>query len=81
MMKSDHNSNNASTSTGGADSKIQTDLITLSKQIELCRTMLGSTPLSQRQCNKALLAIVGFLEACVPHMVELVNVAAQGALS
>mmetsp|Transcript_22492 Transcript_22492/g.33139 ORF Transcript_22492/g.33139 Transcript_22492/m.33139 type:complete len:176 (+) Transcript_22492:255-782(+) len=81
MMKSDHNSNHASSSTGGADSKILTDLETLSDQIELCQTMLGSTPPSQRQHDEALLAVVGFLEACVPRMVELVDAAAQGALS
>jgi len=83
-MKSDHNSNgsnHASSSTGGADSKILTDLETLSDQIELCQTMLGSTPPSQRQHDEALLAVVGFLEACVPRMVELVDAAAQGALS
>eukprot|EP00957_Ditylum_brightwellii_P166129 12648175-Ditylum_brightwellii.AAC.1 len=69
MMKSDHNSNgsnHASTSTGGVDSKILTDLTALSNQTKLCQTMLGSTPPSQHQHNEALLAIVGFLEACVP---------------
>eukprot|EP00957_Ditylum_brightwellii_P034358 2606938-Ditylum_brightwellii.AAC.1 len=70
MMKSDNNSN-----------KIQTDLTTLSDQIKLCQTMLGSTPPSQHQHNKALLAVVGLLKACVPQMVELVDTAAQGALS
>eukprot|EP00957_Ditylum_brightwellii_P096693 7364598-Ditylum_brightwellii.AAC.1 len=83
MMKSDHNSNrsnHASTSTGRADSKILTDLTTLSDQIKLYQTMLGSTPPSQCQHNKALLVVVGFLEACMPKMVELVDVAAQGAL-
>eukprot|EP00957_Ditylum_brightwellii_P038450 2906351-Ditylum_brightwellii.AAC.1 len=72
MMKSD-----ASTSTGEADSKILTDLTALSNQIELCQTMLGSTPPSQRQHNEALLAVVGFLEACVPQMVDLVDAAVQ----
>eukprot|EP00957_Ditylum_brightwellii_P052607 3989063-Ditylum_brightwellii.AAC.1 len=42
--------------------------------------MLGSTPPSQRQHIKALLAIVGFLEVCVPQMVELVDAAAQGVM-
>jgi hypothetical protein len=31
--------------------------------------------------NEALLTVIGFLEACVPRMVELIEAAAQGALS
>jgi len=69
------------------DAKIMADLDTVVEKIDLCDSMLqqrqvasaggnGSTPNTEE-----LLTVIGFLEACAPRMVELVEVAAQGALS
>ncbi len=55
------------------------DLATLEDKISLCQSMLNESGASI-DTNEALLAVIGFLEACVPRMVELIDVAAQGAL-
>jgi hypothetical protein len=66
------------------DSKVLNDLNTLIEKMELCDNMLhpgaGEARLSVKT-SEAMLAVVGFLEACAPRMVELVEAAAQGALS
>mmetsp|Transcript_8499 Transcript_8499/g.11698 ORF Transcript_8499/g.11698 Transcript_8499/m.11698 type:complete len:207 (-) Transcript_8499:470-1090(-) len=83
MMHSEHTTTTTTTTTtssSSADSKILTDLSTLSDQIELCQSMLGTSTYPHTS-NEALLAVIGFLEACVPRMVELVDAAAQGALN
>lgn len=63
------------------DAKVLADLSTLSEKIALCQAMLvnagGPATLG---ADEALLAVIGFLEACVPRMVELIEAAAQGAL-
>ena len=63
------------------DSKVLGDLATLSEQISLCQSMLpnagGSAAVDD---DEALLTVIGFLEACAPRVVELIEAAAQGAL-
>ena len=41
----------------------------------------ASSDINDDDANEALLTVIGFLEACVPRMVELIEAAAQGALS
>mmetsp|Transcript_38823 Transcript_38823/g.81614 ORF Transcript_38823/g.81614 Transcript_38823/m.81614 type:complete len:235 (+) Transcript_38823:110-814(+) len=86
MMQSSH-SNASQTSTSisannmSPDEKVLQDLSTLSEQITLCQSMLvNAGPTSSIDANEALLTVIGFLEACVPRMVELIEAAAQGAL-
>mmetsp|Transcript_26566 Transcript_26566/g.55777 ORF Transcript_26566/g.55777 Transcript_26566/m.55777 type:complete len:210 (+) Transcript_26566:97-726(+) len=76
MMQSDHN---YSSYLPPADEKVMGDLATLEDKISLCQSMLNESGASI-DTNEALLAVIGFLEACVPRMVELIDVAAQGAL-
>merc|ERR1712038_1600011 len=57
------------------DTKILSDLSVVQEKITLCRSMLieiGTT--SQIDSNESLLAIIGFLEACVPRVRELIDV-------
>ncbi|KAL9180416.1 hypothetical protein ACHAXT_008386 [Thalassiosira profunda] len=82
MMQSSH----SQAPGGGAaaadpDAKIRKDLSSLSEQISLCQSMLANAgPLSSISANEALLTVIGFLEACVPRMVELISAASTGAL-
>ena len=73
----------ATRTTTPADTKILKDLETLTEKMELCQSMLnpgaGDPKLSLE--SEAMLAVVGFLEACSPRVVELVEAAATGALS
>jgi hypothetical protein len=64
------------------DEKIMHDLSTLSDQILLCQSMLSSatTTASSSTPDEALLTVIGYLEACVPRMIDLIEAAAQGAL-
>jgi hypothetical protein len=72
-------------SIGPADQKILEDLRTLDEQIELCLDMWKATdrhPMNDlATSDEALLGVIGFLEACVPRMVELIEAATQGVLS
>eukprot|EP00986_Skeletonema_menzelii_P021116 scaffold33253_cov160-Skeletonema_menzelii.AAC.2 len=83
MMQSTHSAgsgiqqNNATAS--NPDEKVLTDLVTLTDQINLCQSMLAQAG-SSIDGDEALLSVIGFLEACVPRMVELIEAAAQGAL-
>jgi len=74
----------ASRSTAAAvdpDAKVLSDLSALSGQIELCGSMLKlAGPLSSIKEDDALLAVIGFLEASAPRMVELIEAAAGGSL-
>jgi hypothetical protein len=66
------------------DAKIVANLNTLQEKLDLCQSMLqpgDGTPAPSLKNNDALLGVIGFLEACAPRMVELVEAAAQGALS
>merc|ERR1712060_14726 len=62
------------------DDKVLSDIATLSEQIDLCTEMLREEGKIDSN-NDALLGVIGFLEACVPRMVELVEAAAQGILN
>lgn len=89
MMQSSHSTSsgtqNAATSSN-PDQKIRTDLATLTDQINLCQSMLAQQQASSSSSgshysidgDEALLTVIGFLEACVPRMVELIESAAQG---
>jgi hypothetical protein len=49
--------------------------------MELCQKMLNpgdGSPAPSLQNNETMLTVVGFLEACAPRMVELVEAGAQG---
>mmetsp|Transcript_15210 Transcript_15210/g.19382 ORF Transcript_15210/g.19382 Transcript_15210/m.19382 type:complete len:226 (+) Transcript_15210:47-724(+) len=84
MMQSTHHSTSSGTQTAAAssnpDQKVLTDLGTLTDQINLCQSMLAQAGFSI-DGDEALLQVIGFLEACVPRMVELIEAAAQGALT
>jgi hypothetical protein len=79
-------SSSSATTTVAADRKVLADLEILSERLRRCDELLaaaknntnGSTIASS---STALLDVVGFLEASAPRMVELVEVAAQGAVS
>ena len=65
----------------GPDAKILSDLSALSEQIALCGSMLKlAGPLSSIREDEVLLAVIGFLEASSPRLVELIEAAAGGAL-
>lgn len=66
-----------------ADAKILADLKTLTEKMDLCKSMLnpGAADPKLSMKSEAMLAVIGFLEACAPRMVELVEAAATGILS
>jgi hypothetical protein len=66
---------NPSHSQASIDDKIVTDLEVVENKIKQCESLMIGSDLEM------LLATVGFLEACAPRMIELVEAAAQGALS
>mmetsp|Transcript_24725 Transcript_24725/g.40936 ORF Transcript_24725/g.40936 Transcript_24725/m.40936 type:complete len:213 (-) Transcript_24725:677-1315(-) len=66
------------------DDKIMSDLASVKEKMDLCDNMLhpgDGSPAPSLKNNEALLGVIGFLEACGPRMVELVEAATQGALS
>ena len=66
------------------DNKIAADLNVVVEKMDLLDSMIkpsGGSPPSSIQTSEALLTVIGFLEACAPRMIELVEAAAQGALS
>ena len=68
-----------------ADQKILADLDVVIQKMDVCHSFLrpDGTPLTTTPVYKsdACFEVVGFLEACAPRMVELVEAAAQGAVS
>ncbi|KAL7455832.1 hypothetical protein ACHAWC_007356 [Mediolabrus comicus] len=80
-MQSSHSSSGTAGNAAASnpDQKVLTDLATLTDQIKLCQSMLAQAG-SSIDGDEALLTVIGFLEACVPRMVELIEAAAQGAL-
>lgn len=66
-----------------ADTKILSDLSTLTEKMDLCHSMMnpGAADPKLSLQSEAMLAVIGFLEACAPRMVELVEAAATGVLS
>lgn len=66
------------------DAKIMADLGTVKEKMDLCDNLLhpgDGMPTPSLKNNEVLLSVIGFLEACGPRMVELVEAATQGALS
>lgn len=59
-----------------SDAKILADLNILKEKMDLCDSLLPTATGS----DDGFLGVVGFLEACAPRVVELVEAAAQGAL-
>lgn len=66
-----------------ADEKILVDLQTLIGKLEVAESSLrpNNVPVSTLTKNAPILETIGFLEACAPRMVELVEAATLGALS
>jgi len=65
------------------DAKVLKDLSILSEQINLCRNMLhpGDNCKVDIDTNDTLKAVIGFLEACVPRMLQLIQDGMQGAIA
>jgi hypothetical protein len=64
--------------------KIMDDLGVVKEKIHLCESILypgEGLPTPSLKDNEGLLSVIGFLEACAPRMVELVEAGTQGALS
>lgn len=59
-----------------ADAKVMADLNVLKEKLDLCDSLLPTAEAS----DDGFLGVVGFLEACQPRVVELIEAAAQGAL-
>ena len=58
-----------------ADTKILSDLTAVTDKITLCQSMLVTIQhTSEIDTNESLLSIIGFLEACVPRVRELIDV-------
>lgn len=68
--------NDPSTSQETADAKILADLQVLKEKMDLCDSLRPNATAA----DDGFLGVVGFLEACAPRVVELVEAAAQGAL-
>jgi hypothetical protein len=69
---------------GTVNAKILADLNVLKEKMELCEKMLhpgDGSPAPSLKNNDTMLTVIGFLEACAPRMVELVEAGAQGAFS
>ncbi len=59
--------------------KICQDLDSVEEKITLCHAMLRDSKGEISKSNEALLSIIGFLEACSPRMVELVQAGTSGS--
>jgi hypothetical protein len=81
MQPSTESSSSTTNSTSAVDAKITADLNVLKEKMELCHHMLSpgdGSPAPSLKNNETMLTVVGFLEACAPRMVELVEAGAQG---
>ncbi len=57
------------------DNKVLSDLSAVSEKITLCQSMLVNIQTtSEIDSHESLLTVIGFLEACVPRVRELINV-------
>lgn len=72
----DNDDDSSNTKPSAANAKITADLSQLVEKLDEFESLCPTTQLS-----KAHSPLVGFLEACAPRMVELVEAAAQGVLS
>jgi hypothetical protein len=73
----------ASSKPPSADQKIMADLAVLRGHLDKCDSFLRPGGAMFRESlpkTDELLETIGFLEACAPRMVELVEAAAQGAV-
>lgn len=80
MQTASTNTTTASNSSN-VDAKITADLTVLKEKMALCEEMLhpnDGSPAPSLKDNQTMLTVVGFLEACAPRMVQLVEVGAQG---
>jgi hypothetical protein len=73
----------ASVSRNPADTKILSDLKLLTEKMDLCSFLLnpGAEDPKLSMESEGMLTVIGYLEACAPRMVELVEAAATGVLS
>lgn len=84
LLDSQSSSSSPTSKVSPADTKISNDLNVLSQKMDLCESLLvrlGNSNDMDVDSKQQLFDAVGFLDACGPRMVELVEVAAQGALS
>jgi hypothetical protein len=80
-MQAETENTSANVSKSTVDTKIMADLATLKEKMNLADSMLhpeDGAPQPSLKNNETMLAVVGFLEACAPRMVELVEVGTQG---
>ncbi|GKY94659.1 hypothetical protein MPSEU_000431300 [Mayamaea pseudoterrestris] len=70
-------SSESTSSATNVNQKIHNDLQIVVDKMNGCESLMQSS----KTASQELLAVVGFLEACQPRMIELVEAAAQGALS
>ena len=76
IMNSDNNNDNTDVATADADQKILNDLNLLVEKLDQCQTQLNEQKMGHSnvfRTTSELYEIVGFLEACAPRMVELVE--------
>mmetsp|Transcript_16348 Transcript_16348/g.20686 ORF Transcript_16348/g.20686 Transcript_16348/m.20686 type:complete len:261 (-) Transcript_16348:440-1222(-) len=70
-------SNNSNNNNVNVDAKILSDLSVVQEKIALCQSILTNEHIctsSQIDSHDSLLTIIGFLEACVPRVRELIDV-------
>ncbi|GAX25217.1 hypothetical protein FisN_5Lh300 [Fistulifera solaris] len=66
------------------DSKIMSDLNTVCEKMDIIEGLLrpgGGNPVPSVRKDATVMSLIGFLEACSPRMVQLVEAAAQGFVS
>uniref|UniRef100_A0A7S1BGX2 GAT domain-containing protein n=1 Tax=Corethron hystrix TaxID=216773 RepID=A0A7S1BGX2_9STRA len=67
--------------TEAPDPKVLADLKVLSEKIDLCTELLAKTPPSAVDADEVLLGVIGFLGACSPRMLDLIDAGTQGVLT
>jgi hypothetical protein len=66
------------------DNKIMNDLSTVCEKMDIIEGLLrpgGGNPVPSVRKDATVMSLIGFLEACAPRMVQLVEAAAQGFVS
>ncbi|GAX16923.1 hypothetical protein FisN_5Hh300 [Fistulifera solaris] len=66
------------------DNKIMSDLNTVCEKMDIIEGLLrpgGGNPVPSVRKDATVMSLIGFLEACAPRMVQLVEAAAQGFVS
>lgn len=77
-MMISNNDNADIDNTADANTKILDDLQTVSKQINLCKSLFTH---NQSSSDYTLLNAIEFLQLCSPRMIELIEAGSQGFLS